>query len=90
MHVTINERMLTAQLHKKEQEIKELKTKLAEYREQLLTMKDNLDEVKRLNKTLVNQISLLSFQIKQWAKSIPFMKDEMLSISGENTSKGWN
>lgn len=77
MHVTLNERMLTAQLHKKEQEIKELKTKLAEYREQLLTMKDNLDEVKRLNKTLVNQISLLSFQIKQWAKSIHFTKDEM-------------
>jgi cell division septum initiation protein DivIVA len=64
MHVTINERMLTAQNHKQEQEIKELKSKLAEYRESLLTMKDNLDEVKRLNKTLVNQISSLSLQIR--------------------------
>ena len=64
MHVTINERMLTAQNHKQEQEIKELKSKLAEYRESLLTMKDNLDEVKRLNKTLVNQISSLSLSTK--------------------------
>jgi len=77
MHVTINERMLTAQNHKQEQEIKELKSKLAEYRESLLTMKDNLDEVKRLNKTLVNQISSLSLQIRSWAKSIPSTKDEM-------------
>ena len=68
MHVTINERMLTAQNHKQEQEIKELKSKLAEYRESLLTMKDNLDEVKRLNKTLVNQISSLSLSTKSWAK----------------------
>jgi hypothetical protein len=40
-------------------------------------MKDNLDEVKRLNKTLVNQISSLSLQIRSWAKSIPSTKDEM-------------
>lgn len=77
MHVTINERMLTAQLHKKEQEIKELKQKLHEYRESLLTMKDNLDEVKQLNKTLVNQISLLSFKIKSCPNWILYMKDEM-------------
>lgn len=77
MHVTINERMLTAQLHKKEQEIKELKEQLGQYKESLQTMKDNLDEVKHLNEILVIQISLLSFQIKQWAKSIPSTKDEM-------------
>ena len=90
MHVSLNERILTAQNHKQGQEIKELKTKLAEYREQLLTMKDNLDEVKRLNKTLVNQISLLSLQIKSCPNWIHSTKDETLSISGENTSKGWN
>lgn len=77
MHVSLNERMLTAQLHKKEQEIKELKEQLEQYLESLRTMKDNLTEVKELNKVLVNQISLLSLQIKQCPKSIPSMKDEM-------------
>ena len=65
MHVTINERMLTAQNHKQEKEIRELKQKLNEYRESLLTMKDNLTEVKELNKVLVNKISSLSLQLKQ-------------------------
>lgn len=65
MHVTINERMLTAQLHKKEQEIKELKEQVQQYLVSLRTMKDNLDEVKHLNKVLVNQISSLSLQLKQ-------------------------
>lgn len=65
MHVTINERMLTAQLHKKEQEIKELKEQVQQHLESLRTMKDNLDEVKHLNKVLVNQISSLSLQVKQ-------------------------
>lgn len=65
MHVTINERMLTAQLHKKEQEIKELKEQVQQYLVSLKTMKDNLDEVKHLNKVLVNQISSLSLQLKQ-------------------------
>jgi hypothetical protein len=65
MHVTLNERMLTAQNHKQEKEIRELKQKLNEYRESLLTMKDNLTEVKELNKVLVNQISSLSLQLKQ-------------------------
>ena len=60
MHVSINERMLTAQNHKQEKEIRELEQKLNEYRESLLTMKDNLTEVKELNKVLVNQISSLS------------------------------
>jgi phage host-nuclease inhibitor protein Gam len=60
MHVTLNERMLTAQLHKKEQEIKALKEQVQQYLESLRTMKDNLDEVKHLNKVLVNQISSLS------------------------------
>ena len=65
MHVTINERMLTAQLHKKEQEIKELKEQVQQYLESLRTMKNNLTEVKGLNKVLVNQISSLSLQLKQ-------------------------
>jgi hypothetical protein len=60
MHVTLNERMLTAQLHKKEQEIKALKEQVQQYLESLRMMKDNLDEVKHLNKVLVNQISSLS------------------------------
>lgn len=65
MHVSINERMLTAQLHKKEQEIKELKEQVQQYLESLRTMKNNLTEVKELNKVLVSQISSLSLQIKQ-------------------------
>lgn len=68
MHVSINERMLTAQLHKKEQEIKELKEQAQQYLESLRTMKNNLTEVKELNKVLVNQISSLSLQLKQWVK----------------------
>ena len=66
MHVTLNERMLTAQLHKKEQEIKELKEQVQQYLESLKTMKNNLTEEKELNKVLVNQISSLSLQLKQW------------------------
>lgn len=77
MHVTINERILMAQYHKKERDIKELKEQLEQYKESLRTMKNNLDETKHLNKVLVNQISSLSLQIKSWAKSIPSMKDEM-------------
>ena len=69
--------MLTAQNHKQEKEIKELKQKLHEYRESLLTMKDNLTEIKQLNKTLVNQISLLSFKLKSCPNSTPSMRDEM-------------
>lgn len=77
MHVTINERMLTAQNHKQEKEIRELKQKLNEYRESLLTMKDNLTEVKELNKVLVNQISFLSSKQNQWANLIPSTTNEM-------------
>ena len=65
MHVTINERMLTAQMHKKEQEIKDLKEQVQQYLESLRTMKSNLDEVKHLNKVLVNQIYSLSFKQNQ-------------------------
>lgn len=77
MHVTINERMLTAQLHKKEQEIKELKEQVQQYLESLRTMKDNLDEVKHLNKVLVNQISSLSSNKSLWVKLIPYMSTEI-------------
>jgi len=76
-HISLNERMLTAQNHKQEKEIKELKQKLHEYRESLLTMKDNLTEIKQLNKTLVNQISLLSFKLKSCPNSTHSMRDEM-------------
>ena len=65
MHVSINERMLTAQMHKKEQEIKDLKEQVQQYLESLKTMKNNLTEVKELNKVLVNQISSLSFKQNQ-------------------------
>ena len=67
MHVSTNERMLTAQNHKQEKEIRELKEQIEQYKESLRTMKNNLTEVKDLNKVLVNQISSLSLQLKQWA-----------------------
>jgi hypothetical protein len=40
-------------------------------------MKDNLTELKHLNKVLVNQISFLSSKQNQWANLIPSMKNEM-------------
>jgi predicted nucleic acid-binding Zn-ribbon protein len=63
-HISISERILVAQYHNKEREIKELKEQLEQYKESLRTMKDNLTEVKELNKVLVNQISSLSLQLK--------------------------
>lgn len=63
-HISISERILIAQYHKKERELKDLQEQLEQYKESLRTMKDNLDEVKQLNKTLVNQISSLSLQLK--------------------------
>lgn len=77
MHVSTNERMLTAQLHKKEKEVKELKEQLEQYKESLRTMKGNLNEVKHLNKVLVNQISFLSSKQNQWANLIPSTTNEM-------------
>lgn len=62
--ISISERILIAQYHKKEREIKELKEQLEQYKESLRTMKNNLNEVKELNKVLVNQISSLSLQLK--------------------------
>lgn len=64
MRISVNERILVAQYHKKEREIKELKEQLEQYKESLRIMKNNLDETKHLNKVLVNQISSLSLQIK--------------------------
>jgi chromosome segregation ATPase len=66
-----------AQYHKKENEIKELKEQLEQYKESLRTMKDNLDEVKHLNQTLVNQISSLSSKLKSCPKFIPYTSIEM-------------
>ena len=63
-HISINERMLQAQYNKKENEIKELKEQLGQYKESLRTMKNSLTEVKELNKILTNQISFLSLQLK--------------------------
>lgn len=59
-HVTLNERMLTAQNHKQEKTIKELNERLLQYREQLETMANHITELKDLNKVLVNQIYSLS------------------------------
>ena len=52
--------MLIAQYHKKEEEIKQLKEQLSQYRESFKTMSDNITELKHLNQVLVNQISSLS------------------------------
>lgn len=59
-HISDSERLLQASYHKKEAEIKELKTKLEEYKEQFETMVDHITELKHLNKVLCNQISTLS------------------------------
>ena len=77
MHVTLNERILIAQYHKKENEIKQLKSQIEQYKESLRTMKDNLNEVKHLNQILTNQISSLSSKLKSCPKSIPSMNTEM-------------
>lgn len=59
-HISDGERLLQASYHKKEAEIKELKTKLEEYEEQFKTMVDHITELECLNKVLCNQISSLS------------------------------
>lgn len=76
-HITLNERMLTSLNHKQEKEIRDLKEQLEQYKESLTIMKENLDTQKHLNKVLVNQISSLSSKLKQWANSIPSMRNEM-------------
>ena len=58
--ISLSERMLIAQYHKKEEEIKQLKEQLSQYRESFKTMSDNITELKHLNQVLVNQISSLS------------------------------
>ncbi len=64
MKISFNERILIAQYHKKENQIKELQDQLEQYKESLQIMKQHLTEVKDLNKILVNQISLLSSKVK--------------------------
>ena len=76
-HITLNERMLTSLNHKQEKQIKELKEQVQQYLESLRTMKYNLDEVKELNKVLVNQISSLSSKLKQCPNLTPSMRNEM-------------
>lgn len=76
-HISISERILIAQYHKKERELKELQEQLEQYKESLQTMKANLNEVKHLNKILTNQISLLSDKLKSCPRSIPSIQDEM-------------
>lgn len=63
--ITDSERLLQASYHRKEAEIEELKTKLSQYKEQLITMKNHLDEVKHLNKVLCHQLHDLHHNIKQ-------------------------
>lgn len=58
--ISLSERILIAQYHKKEEEIKQLKEQLSQYRESFKTMTDNITELKHLNQVLVNQISSLS------------------------------
>ena len=55
-HITDSERLLQASYHKKEAELKELKAKLEEYKEQLETMVNYITELKALNKVLCKQI----------------------------------
>ena len=59
-HISINERILQAQYHKKEQRIKELELLVSEYKESFETMKEHITELKELNKILTNQIYFLS------------------------------
>ena len=59
-HISLNERILQAQYHKKEQRIKELELLVSEYKESFETMKDHITELKELNKILTHQIYSLS------------------------------
>ena len=68
MKLTTNEKILIAQYHKKEREIKELKQQLEQQKKTLRATELKLDVVKHLNQVLVNQISSLSSKLKQWAK----------------------
>ena len=58
--ITISERILATKYHRLERENKELQDKLDQYRASFETMKDNITELKHINKVLVNQISSLS------------------------------
>lgn len=62
MKISLSERILITKYHKLERQNKELEDKLQQYRESFQTMKDNLTELKELNKVLVNQISNLSLK----------------------------
>ena len=65
MKLTTNEKILIAQYHKKEREIKELKQQLEQQKKTLRATELTLDVVKHLNQVLVNQISSLSSKLKQ-------------------------
>ena len=75
--ITLSERVLLTKYHRLENTNRELENKIAEYRASLLTMKENITELKELNKILVKQISSLSSKLKQCPNSTPSMKDEM-------------
>lgn len=66
--ITLSERILLTKYHRLENKNRELENKNAEYRASLLTMKENITELKELNKILVNQISSLSSKLKSWAE----------------------
>ena len=65
MKLTTNEKILIAQYHKKEREIKELKQQLEQQKKTLKATELKLDVVKHLNQVLVNQISSLSSKLRQ-------------------------
>lgn len=61
-HVTLNERMLSAQNLKLEQRIKELELLVSEYRESFETMKEHITELKELNHILTKQIYSITYE----------------------------
>lgn len=58
-HLSDSERLTESILRKKEQELRECRYMINHYIEQLETMKENITELKAVNKYLVKQISNL-------------------------------
>ena len=58
-HLSDSERLTESILRKKEQELKQCRYMINQYIEQLETMKENITELKAVNKYLAKQISNL-------------------------------
>ena len=58
-HLSDSERLTESILRKKEQELKQCRLIINQYIEQLETMKENITELKAVNKYLAKQISNL-------------------------------